>query len=192
LRKQKKKQNERLVRSTLAASVAATVKADGESSGSEEELTVECVNFPAAFSFVRAQSSPPETSCLCLSPVNSTLFSLPLSPAIAQFGSHCLRCRYVASAAGINQSDPNYEHWKGVFEHFLPKEEAPQLDTDAVDRMLASASNVPLPPSAPEEKSLSKRRKKLMSRLRCGSAVIVFAAPRAHRAPQRRRAQAAR
>lgn len=77
----------------------------------------------------------------------------------------CCR-RYVASAAGISQSDPNYDHWKGVFEHFLPKEEEQPLDTDAVDRMLASASNAPLPPSAPEEKSLSKRRKKLMSRLR--------------------------
>ena len=75
-------------------------------------------------------------------------------------------CRYVASAAGISQSDPNYEHWKGVFEHFLPKEEEQPVDVDAVDRMLASASSVPLPPSAPEEKSLSKRRKKLMSRLR--------------------------
>jgi hypothetical protein len=87
-------------------------------------------------------------------------------------------CRYVASAAGINQSDPNYEHWKGVFEHFLPKEEEQPLDVDAVDRMLASASNVPLPPSAPEEKSLSKRRKKLMSRLRCECMCSAFNFPR--------------
>jgi hypothetical protein len=79
------------------------------------------------------------------------------------------RYRYIASAAGINQADPNYEHWKSVFEHFLPKEEEQPLDADAVDRMLASASNAPMPPSAPEEKSLSKRRKKLMSRLRSAS-----------------------
>ncbi len=107
--------------------------------------------------------------------------------------------RYVASAAGLNQSDPLYEHWKGVFEHFLPKEEEQPVEGDDVDRLikshskhvtchtcahvtlvghmsqpgddvdrlLKSHSNVPLPPSAPEEKSLSKRRKKLMSRLRC-------------------------
>jgi hypothetical protein len=43
LRKQKKKQNERLVRNTLAASAAAAVKAEGDSSGSEDNLTVECV-----------------------------------------------------------------------------------------------------------------------------------------------------
>ena len=54
-----------------------------------------------------------------------------------------------------------------MFEHFLPKEEEQPLESDDVDRMLKSHSNVPLPPSAPEEKSLSKRRKKLMSRLRC-------------------------
>ena len=40
LRKQKKKLNDRLVRSTLAASAA---KAEGNSSGSEEDMTVECV-----------------------------------------------------------------------------------------------------------------------------------------------------
>lgn len=50
---------------------------------------------------------------------------------------------------------------------FCLKEEEQTVDVDAVDRMLANASNVPLPPAAPEEKSLSKRRKKLMSRLRC-------------------------
>ena len=54
-----------------------------------------------------------------------------------------------------------------MFEHFLPKEEEQPQDADDIDRMLSSHSNVPLPPSAPEEKSLSKRRKKLMSRLRC-------------------------
>lgn len=42
LRKQKKKQNERLVRNTLA-SAAAAAKPEGNSSGSEEDLTVECV-----------------------------------------------------------------------------------------------------------------------------------------------------
>jgi hypothetical protein len=47
LRKQKKKQNERLVRSTLAAA-AASVKAEGNSSGSDEELTVEYVDAGAA------------------------------------------------------------------------------------------------------------------------------------------------
>ena len=47
LRKQKKKQNERLVRSTLAAS-AASVKAEGNSSGGDEDLTVEYVDAGAA------------------------------------------------------------------------------------------------------------------------------------------------
>jgi hypothetical protein len=50
LRKQKKKQTERLVRSALAAS-AALVKAEGHSSGSEEDVTVEYVKaavFPSS------------------------------------------------------------------------------------------------------------------------------------------------
>ena len=42
LRKQKKKLNERLVRSTLAASSAAA-KAEGDISGSDDDLTVEYV-----------------------------------------------------------------------------------------------------------------------------------------------------
>ena len=48
LRKQKKKQNERLVRSTLASSAAAAAKPEGNSSGSEEDLTVECVRATVA------------------------------------------------------------------------------------------------------------------------------------------------
>ena len=48
--------------------------------------------------------------------------------------------RYVASAAGLNQSDPLYEHWKGVFDHFLPKEEEQQLEGDDDDRLIKSRS----------------------------------------------------
>jgi hypothetical protein len=56
LRKQKKKQNERLVRSTLASSAAAAAKPEGNSSGSEEDLTVECVRATVAPSVCRAFS----------------------------------------------------------------------------------------------------------------------------------------
>jgi hypothetical protein len=101
LRKQKKKQNERLVRSTLAASADAT-KADGNSSDDEEDLTVECVPAAAAAVAIAARrltASSPDMSLISF--VYCTEFSSPIftlsAPPNPPLQIYSQRCRHQPS-----------------------------------------------------------------------------------------------